>query len=495
MLSYETTLDMAVWEDASGVSIDYALDVLEDLRRLAVDGLNAFAHGGKEIGGVLYGRREESRIAVLSYAELECEHALGPRFVLSEKDHASMAHLMAPRDGFDAIGWFRAHTRNGLELDAKDRELFDRYFEQPLSAGLVLKPTQWGPATGAFYFRSASGEVGPDTVREFAIEPFRSNVTEESPAAPETPPAALAPAIAEQTISEPVVVAPSELARRNLSHAISRPRRSMALAMCGGVLVGALITLALQSGAARHAPADTHPAAAAAATVAEVPVTGSADRAAPSLPIPPAPPPIESEPLAPPPKNVAKPGPRQARIPRTAPVLSSAPVALPTPPAASLDFTAAPKLPDLALNPLLTAALTPASPAARKPAYTGPRKGRLIWTGDLARHGVIEIDGSRVSLGTLIGALPGVGLEIRVEPAEFRRDGLTVYTADMLRDGEAEPPSQSNGWNGLHFKSDAGRAHELVLLETPNAANDYKRLVVRNDGRPYSVLLVDWAVR
>jgi hypothetical protein len=104
------------------------------------------------------------------------------------------------------------------------------------------------------------------------------------------------------------------------------------------------------------------------------------------------------------------------------------------------------------------------------------------------------MDSSHVSLGSLTGALPGVPLTVRVMPAEFSRDGLTVFTTDLLRDNKTEPAAKSNGWNTLRFKADAGRASELVLLETPNAANDYKRLVVRNDGHPYSVVLVDWNI-
>jgi hypothetical protein len=105
------------------------------------------------------------------------------------------------------------------------------------------------------------------------------------------------------------------------------------------------------------------------------------------------------------------------------------------------------------------------------------------------------MDGSRVSLGSLTGALPAVPLAVRVMPAEFSKDGLTVFTAGLPPDDATEPPAKSNGWNALRFKVDAGRARELVLIETPNAANDYKRLVVRNDGRRYWVVLVDWNVR
>ena len=91
MLETTSGLERGFWESGDGVTVEYSLDVLDEVRRLAVDGFNAFVHGGQETGGVLYGTREAGCIKVLSCAELPCEHALGPRFVLSEKDHEALA--------------------------------------------------------------------------------------------------------------------------------------------------------------------------------------------------------------------------------------------------------------------------------------------------------------------------------------------------------------------------------------------------------------------
>jgi serine/threonine-protein kinase len=81
--------------------------------------------------------------------------------------------------------------------------------------------------------------------------------------------------------------------------------------------------------------------------------------------------------------------------------------------------------------------------------YTGPREGRLVWTGDLQ-------PGQQVDLGSrntaVAGALPGVPVSIEVHPAS-----VTVVT----------PPSASNDWRSL---------------------------VVRNDGKKQVVVLVNWTV-
>src|SRR5688572_1049458 len=98
----------AIWctQDHS-VSVEYEMAVLEEIRDFAVAGLNAFGHGGLEIGGILYGARQGDGVRLLACAELASEHALGPAFDLSEKDMADLTTLMEPPTGLETIGWFR----------------------------------------------------------------------------------------------------------------------------------------------------------------------------------------------------------------------------------------------------------------------------------------------------------------------------------------------------------------------------------------------------
>jgi hypothetical protein len=170
------------------------------------------------------------------------------------------------------------------------------------------------------------------------------------------------------------------------------------------------------------------------------------------------------------------------------------PAVLPGPPEVEPDPPRPIGLPEFLSNPRHTSASLP--PVSVKTAiYGGARSGRLIWTGVLGRRGVIEMDGAHVSVGSVTGTLPGVALSLRVSPAEFSRDGLIVYTADRARAGISEKPAKSNGWNSMHFKFDDGRARGLVVLEAPNRSNDFTRLVLRNEGRDCSVVVVDWSVQ
>jgi hypothetical protein len=128
--------------------------------------------------------------------------------------------------------------------------------------------------------------------------------------------------------------------------------------------------------------------------------------------------------------------------------------------------------------------------------YSGPQAGRVIWTGALARRGVVEIDGAHASVGSLNGRLPsGVPLSLRVFPAQFASGGLVVFTNDAARHGHREAPGGANGWNATEFEWDPERTAQVAVLESPAPQNDFKRLVLRSDARRCSVLLIEWTVR
>ena len=193
------------------------------------------------------------------------------------------------------------------------------------------------------------------------------------------------------------------------------------------------------------------------------------------------------------------------QVPRLPPAATPPASPLPVPPSFSSrpalssvpDFmsSAAPAQPVAPPSAIVSSpAPAPVLPPAA-PAYNGPRSGRLIWTGVLGKRGVVDIDGSHVDIGSLAGALPGVAVTVRAAPAEFGRDGLMVFTEATRKAGEREPPTRSNGWNPVHFQVAAERARGLVVLESPSRANDFKRLVLRNDLRNCSVIVIDWSVK
>jgi proteasome lid subunit RPN8/RPN11 len=129
-----------------------------------------------EVGGVLFGTADGDRIRVLAYRPLECEHAFGPRFVLSERDRAALKELLyAPRRerelrGLEPVGWYHSHTRSGVELSPRDLEIYDSYFPQRWQVALVVRPDNYGPARAGFFFRERTGVVHA----EYSYEEFTS---------------------------------------------------------------------------------------------------------------------------------------------------------------------------------------------------------------------------------------------------------------------------------------------------------------------------------
>src|SRR5436305_1687782 len=76
-------------------AVEYSARVLDDVRLAVVDAFFSLPRGGVEIGGILLGRWESGRLLITAYAAFDCEHATGPSFVLSARDEARLAELLA----------------------------------------------------------------------------------------------------------------------------------------------------------------------------------------------------------------------------------------------------------------------------------------------------------------------------------------------------------------------------------------------------------------
>src|SRR5436309_506938 len=62
------------------LTIEYSLDVLEEVRAAATGGLRQLSRGGLEVGGVLFGIRGARSIRITRWRLIPCEHARGPAF-------------------------------------------------------------------------------------------------------------------------------------------------------------------------------------------------------------------------------------------------------------------------------------------------------------------------------------------------------------------------------------------------------------------------------
>jgi len=181
-------------------AIEYVPRVLDEIRLGVIDAFFSLPRGGAEIGGVLLGRHANQRVSVLGFRPLECEHAFGPSFTLSERDRARLQELLAtalanPRAEFaplEPVGWYHSHTRSEIFLSEVDREIHDLYFPKPWQVALVLKPHTFQPARAGFFFREADGSIHCEqSYGEFSLQSLPLPVpVPDSAASPPIPAAA-----------------------------------------------------------------------------------------------------------------------------------------------------------------------------------------------------------------------------------------------------------------------------------------------------------------
>src|SRR5579862_106820 len=79
----------------SPIIVEYSLVVIDEIRRAVIEGFQRLSRGGIEVGGVLYGAREGRTVRLLAMRPIECEHARGPSFALSDADQAALQAQLA----------------------------------------------------------------------------------------------------------------------------------------------------------------------------------------------------------------------------------------------------------------------------------------------------------------------------------------------------------------------------------------------------------------
>src|ERR1700676_517700 len=92
-----------------------ANSVLETIRLEAGEGFNRLPHGGLEIGGILLGKRTDRAMEIVGALPIECEHKLGPLFILSASDEKSLdTALTSDKLGtLQPVGLYVSHSRRG----------------------------------------------------------------------------------------------------------------------------------------------------------------------------------------------------------------------------------------------------------------------------------------------------------------------------------------------------------------------------------------------
>jgi hypothetical protein len=175
------TPEFAFWSlPQSATRIIYSIPLFYEIDFVVNEGYRKIPHGGIEVGGLLFGSVSPAEVRLEAFRIIECEHASGPSFFLSDRDleklDLQLASVSVDPDlkGLQTVGWFLAHTRSGLELTSREAELFDRLFPQPQRITVLVKPERFQPTRFGFLERAADGSVPRNAAPHAIILPLPS---------------------------------------------------------------------------------------------------------------------------------------------------------------------------------------------------------------------------------------------------------------------------------------------------------------------------------
>ena len=125
---------------------------------------------------------------------IECEHKLGPLFILSVADEKSLdAALASDKLGsLQPVGLYVSHSRRDFAVGETDAKILDRLVPGPWQLVLVVMPSKIGPSRAGFFIR---GSVDRSFVvaHEFSLSPAERRLAPALTSAPFAPIATVVP--------------------------------------------------------------------------------------------------------------------------------------------------------------------------------------------------------------------------------------------------------------------------------------------------------------
>ncbi len=207
----------AYWIAPDGASrVIYSLAVFHEIDGLVNEAYRRIPHGGVETGGLLFGRVSSGSPQIEAFRRIECQHAFGPSFVLSDQDLSKLREQLheAGRDpelsALRPLGWFLGHTRSPLLLNERELQWFNDFFPEPGCVTVLVKPERFQPTQFGFLLRDQAGNMPLDARSNAIILPLSqtggtASIPAPKPAAREITP--LAPATYEEPVRS-VISAP-----------------------------------------------------------------------------------------------------------------------------------------------------------------------------------------------------------------------------------------------------------------------------------------------
>ncbi|HUI82179.1 MAG TPA: TonB family protein [Bryobacteraceae bacterium] len=187
--SNTTSTPSYLWEVAGKpVSVQIGLDLVDRLEHEVVENFRSLNSRGSEIGGVLLGNVQNGsplRVSIQSYELIPCDYSRGPLYRFSEADVERFDRAIQQRgaSGQRVVGFFRSHTRKGLNLDAEDVAFFSGHFREPHQVALLIRPYASKPSSAGYFIWENGNVRGDSSYLEFA---FRRSALEKGPGAETT---------------------------------------------------------------------------------------------------------------------------------------------------------------------------------------------------------------------------------------------------------------------------------------------------------------------
>jgi hypothetical protein len=171
--------EYAFWRTPdAAITVVYSLALFHEIDFVVNEGYRRIPHGGVEVGGLLFGRSEASRVRIQAFRGIECEHAFGPSFVLSDRDldrlETQLSNFAGDPElaGLEPVGWLVAHSRSALEMSDREVSWFDRFFPEPGRVAVLAKPERFQPTRFAFVIRRWDGQLQRAAATDAIILPL-----------------------------------------------------------------------------------------------------------------------------------------------------------------------------------------------------------------------------------------------------------------------------------------------------------------------------------
>ena len=135
------------------VEVEFSLQVLEEIRQKAVDGLVALRRSGLGIGGLLLGTDQGiGPVRIVAFEEIECSHANGPSFFLTSAELQALRGRLQQKLSFGVCGFYVTRPRGELALTEQQTAMAKELFGGPRHTILVIRPGSLDPSLAALYF-------------------------------------------------------------------------------------------------------------------------------------------------------------------------------------------------------------------------------------------------------------------------------------------------------------------------------------------------------